>query len=69
MVLRRLRLPLVDPADRGGTLDEIVRKVLLTYWNTVSFLMLYANAGAAQGSGVAPGDAAGAATARRQAAA
>ena len=32
------------------TLDEIVRKVLLTYWNTVSFLALYANAGAAQGT-------------------
>jgi isoleucyl-tRNA synthetase len=31
-------------------LDEIVRKVLLTYWNTVSFLVLYANA-AASGSG------------------
>jgi isoleucyl-tRNA synthetase len=27
-------------------LDEIVRKVLLTYWNTVSFLVLYANASA-----------------------
>ncbi len=27
-----------------GVLDEIVRKVLLTYWNTASFLMLYANA-------------------------
>jgi isoleucyl-tRNA synthetase len=26
-------------------LSEIVRKVLLTYWNTVSFLVLYANAG------------------------
>jgi isoleucyl-tRNA synthetase len=26
-------------------LGEIVRKVLLTYWNTVSFLILYANAG------------------------
>ncbi|MBV9208401.1 MAG: isoleucine--tRNA ligase [Actinobacteria bacterium] len=26
-------------------LNEIVRKVLLTYWNTVSFLVLYANAG------------------------
>jgi isoleucyl-tRNA synthetase len=25
-------------------LDEIVRKVLLTYWNTASFLVLYANA-------------------------
>jgi len=27
-----------------AVLDEIVRKVLLTYWNTVSFLVLYANA-------------------------
>jgi isoleucyl-tRNA synthetase len=27
-----------------GALGEIVRKVLLTYWNTVSFLVLYANA-------------------------
>jgi isoleucyl-tRNA synthetase len=26
-------------------LSEIVRKVLLTYWNTASFLVLYANAG------------------------
>jgi isoleucyl-tRNA synthetase len=33
-----------------GVLDEIVRKVLLTYWNTVSFFVLYANAAAA-GSG------------------
>jgi len=32
-----------------ATLEEIVRKVLLTYWNTLSFLVLYANAGAAQG--------------------
>ncbi len=32
-----------------GTLEEIVRKVLLTYWNTVSFLVLYANAAAVQG--------------------
>src|SRR5262249_56082241 len=32
-----------------GALDEIVRKVLLTYWNTVSFLVLYANAAAANG--------------------
>jgi isoleucyl-tRNA synthetase len=31
------------------TLEEIVRKVLLTYWNTVSFLVLYANAAAPQG--------------------
>ena len=27
-----------------GPLEEIVRKVLLTYWNTASFLTLYANA-------------------------
>jgi len=31
------------------TLEEIVRKVLLTYWNTVSFLVLYANAAAPRG--------------------
>jgi isoleucyl-tRNA synthetase len=36
------------------TLDEIVRKVLLTYWNTVSFLTLYANAAAAQGAAWRP---------------
>jgi isoleucyl-tRNA synthetase len=29
-----------------GVLEEIVRKVLLTYWNAVSFLVLYANAAA-----------------------
>ncbi|HEX6525538.1 MAG TPA: isoleucine--tRNA ligase [Streptosporangiaceae bacterium] len=28
----------------AGMLAEIVRKVLLTYWNTTSFLVLYANA-------------------------
>ena len=33
-----------------GALEEIVRKVLLTYWNTASFLVLYANAAAAQGT-------------------
>jgi isoleucyl-tRNA synthetase len=44
----------------AGTLDEIVRKVLLTYWNTVSFLVLYANAAAAQGRAWAPAQAAGA---------
>jgi isoleucyl-tRNA synthetase len=32
-----------------GALDEIVRKVLLTYWNTASFLVLYANAAGAPG--------------------
>jgi isoleucyl-tRNA synthetase len=37
-----------------GVLAEIVRKVLLTYWNTVSFLVLYANVGeAASGDGPA----------------
>ncbi|HTU76151.1 MAG TPA: isoleucine--tRNA ligase [Trebonia sp.] len=30
-----------------AVLDEIVRKVLLTYWNTVAFLSLYANAASA----------------------
>jgi isoleucyl-tRNA synthetase len=38
-----------------GVLGEIVRKVLLTYWNTVSFLVLYANAAAASGQGWDPG--------------
>jgi isoleucyl-tRNA synthetase len=28
----------------SGVLEEIVRKVLLTYWNTASFLVLYASA-------------------------
>jgi isoleucyl-tRNA synthetase len=32
-----------------GALEEIVRKVLLTYWNTASFLVLYSNAAEAQG--------------------
>src|SRR6202166_1293543 len=35
----------------AGALDEIVRKVLLTYWNTVSFLVLYANAAGGAGAG------------------
>ena len=34
----------------SSVLDEIVRKVLLTYWNTVSFLVLYANAAGSSGS-------------------
>jgi isoleucyl-tRNA synthetase len=38
-----------------ATLAEIVRKVLLTYWNTVSFFVLYANAAAAQGQAWEPG--------------
>jgi isoleucyl-tRNA synthetase len=37
-----------------ATLDEIVRKVLLTYWNTASFLTLYANAAAADGNAWGP---------------
>jgi isoleucyl-tRNA synthetase len=36
-------------------LEEIVRKVLLTYWNTASFFVLYANAAAAQDNAWAPG--------------
>jgi isoleucyl-tRNA synthetase len=42
-----------------AALEEIVRKVLLTYWNTVSFLTLYANAAAASsGDGWTPARAA-----------
>jgi isoleucyl-tRNA synthetase len=48
----------------AGTLDEIVRKVLLTYWNTVSFLVLYANAAGAQGGAWGPERAADAPPAR-----
>jgi isoleucyl-tRNA synthetase len=44
----------------AATLDEIVRKILLTYWNTVSFLALYANAGAARGTAWRPAMLAGA---------
>ena len=56
-------------------LNEIVRKVLLTYWNTASFLVLYANAGGWTASeagpdpgpdpGPAPGPAFGPASADR----
>jgi len=38
-----------------GALEEIVRKVLLTYWNTTSFLVRYANAAAATGQAWSPG--------------
>jgi isoleucyl-tRNA synthetase len=41
-----------------GVLEEIVRKVLLTYWNTVSFLVMYANADAGYGGGEPPAPAA-----------
>jgi isoleucyl-tRNA synthetase len=37
-----------------AAIDEIVRKVLLTYWNTVYFLALYANAAGAQGMAWGP---------------
>ena len=37
--------PWVDRRIGHDALNEIVRKVLLTYWNTASFLVLYANAG------------------------
>ncbi|MFD0855848.1 class I tRNA ligase family protein, partial [Actinomadura adrarensis] len=37
-----------------NAIEEIVRKVLLTYWNTASFLVLYANAAEAQGQAWAP---------------
>ncbi|MGH3301521.1 MAG: isoleucine--tRNA ligase [Streptosporangiaceae bacterium] len=37
-----------------GILAEIVRKVLLTYWNTASFLVLYAGAAASPGALAAP---------------
>ena len=35
-------------------LEEIVRKILLTYWNTTSFLTLYANAAATGGEAWTP---------------
>ena len=44
-----------------SVLAEIVRKVLLTYWNTVSFLVLYANASAGGGSAPGAGGGSGAA--------
>jgi isoleucyl-tRNA synthetase len=37
--------PWSDRRVSHDLLNEIVRKVLLTYWNTASFLVLYANAG------------------------
>jgi len=37
--------PWSDRRVGHDVLTEIVRKVLLTYWNTASFLVLYANAG------------------------
>jgi isoleucyl-tRNA synthetase len=46
-----------------NVLDEIVRKVLLTYWNTASFLVLYANAAGASDGGAWTPDSAGSAPA------
>jgi isoleucyl-tRNA synthetase len=49
--------PWSDRRVGHDVLNEIVRKVLLTYWNTASFLVLYANAGGwtvASGLGSAP---------------
>jgi isoleucyl-tRNA synthetase len=37
-----------------GALEEVVRKILLPYWNTASFLVRYANAAAAQGDAWVP---------------
>ena len=39
-----------------GALEEVVRKILLPYWDTTSFLVRYANAAAAQGDAWAPAD-------------
>jgi isoleucyl-tRNA synthetase len=49
--------PWSDRRVGHDALNEIVRKVLLTYWNTASFLVLYANAGGWTASGLdsAPG--------------
>jgi isoleucyl-tRNA synthetase len=40
---------------RHVALEEIVRKILHTYWNTASFLVLYANAAAADEQAWGPG--------------
>ncbi|WP_018657247.1 isoleucine--tRNA ligase [Actinomadura flavalba] len=37
-----------------GAIEEIVRKVLLTYWNTASFFVLYANAAGRNGRAWTP---------------
>jgi isoleucyl-tRNA synthetase len=46
--------PWIDRRVGHDALNEIVRKVLLTYWNTASFLVLYANAGGWTVGGQAP---------------
>ncbi len=47
-------LPWASRRVGHGALEEIVRKVLLTYWNTASFFVLYANAAEAQGRAWTP---------------
>jgi len=42
-------LPWASRRVGPAALEEIVRKVLLTYWNTASFFVMYANAGGADG--------------------
>ncbi|HVF20091.1 MAG TPA: isoleucine--tRNA ligase [Mycobacteriales bacterium] len=47
--------PWANRRVHAGAIDEVVRKVLLTYWNTVSFLTLYASVdGWRPDSGVEP---------------
>ncbi|WP_281181923.1 isoleucine--tRNA ligase [Actinomadura macra] len=47
-------LPWASRRVGHAALEEIVRKVLLTYWNTASFFVLYANAAEAQGRSWTP---------------
>ncbi|MGI5321690.1 isoleucine--tRNA ligase [Actinomadura nitritigenes] len=47
-------LPWASRRVGNAALEEIVRKVLLTYWNTASFFVLYANAAQAQGKAWTP---------------
>ncbi|MFG2000108.1 isoleucine--tRNA ligase [Spirillospora sp. NPDC048911] len=47
-------LPWANRKIGHNALEEVVRKVLLTYWNTASFFVLYANAAAAQGRAWTP---------------
>ncbi|WP_199487392.1 isoleucine--tRNA ligase [Actinomadura spongiicola] len=47
-------LPWASRRVGHAALEEIVRKVLLTYWNTASFFVLYANAAEAQGRAWTP---------------
>lgn len=47
-------LPWASRRVGHNALEEIVRKVLLTYWHTASFFVLYANAAEAQGRAWTP---------------